>query len=244
MMDAPNENDVIVEDTATDCMSYSGTWSKYTNPSFHGGSLHISYDDSASISFAFTGERFWYYSDMNIDHGNCSISLDGVIVQPSLSTYSANIQYAKALYSQAVDPGSHTVTVTNLSVQKAFTLDYFVFRPVSNDVPNSQDISLHPDDPSVTFTPATGAWARIHDAGQTPGYRETTQQGAYFSFTFEGEYVWFQWKRTYDHGVYSVSLDGGAPSLFSAYSPEITSLLILYSRKLTPGPHTLIFTNG
>lgn len=40
-----------------------------------------------------------------------------------------------------------------------------------------------------------------------------------------------------------MSVDGEEPSRFSAYSPELTAAVIQYSRALSPGSHTIIFTS-
>lgn len=176
MADGPDENDVIVDDTALDSLRYLGNWSVSTHPTDYGGSRHVTSDSESSVSFGFVGERFWYYSDTSTDHSNYSIWVDNVTVQPSLSSYSAKPQSVRAIYNQPVAPGSHVVRVTNLDPQKVLTVDYFVFRPVSNEAPNSQDVKIQPDDPSVTFAPSD-AWS---PGNQTPGYRETRKKGAYF----------------------------------------------------------------
>ena len=68
--------------------------------------------------------RFRYFSDKNFDHGSCSIAIDGKVVK-TVSTTTPQVQPVSALFQQALDPGPHTITITNLDDTKGLGIDYF-----------------------------------------------------------------------------------------------------------------------
>ena len=75
------------------------------------------------------GEFFWYYSDKNFDHGSFSVSFDAAPGTTS-NSYSQDITPSLLLYNESLDPGPHTVRITNLE-QKVAAIDYIACASLS-----------------------------------------------------------------------------------------------------------------
>ncbi|KZV93625.1 hypothetical protein EXIGLDRAFT_767848 [Exidia glandulosa HHB12029] len=237
-MAAPTPQDVFVQDGDASVAYFpSNEWQIFTNPeAYLDGSLHVSYNESATISFSFVGSYFWYFGDLNFDHGRYNISIDN---GPGFigTSYNAEILPVESLFSQALDPGPHAVTITNIDDSKLTGVDYFVYRPFTAEaVAETDQVVKGNDYTAVTYTP-TEQW-------QGDAYHLTYNQGASVSFEFTGEYVWFFADRNFDHGAFKASIDGGAATTFTSYSAQWTESRPLFSRAVDPGHHILTITNA
>lgn len=47
----------------------------------------------------------------------------------------------------------------------------------------------------------------------------------------------------YDHGAFSVSIDGGAAATFSSYSPQLRPVQALFGRAVEAGRHVATVTS-
>ena len=109
------------------------------------------------------------------------------------------------------------------------------------------------DDPSVVYTPATGAWMPStipgHPVGHYDGYLQyssVTNATATFSFTgTEVRYIAATW---FNRGIAAVSVDGGPETMVDLYSPdppptdtnEVLCQQTVYTKTgLANGPHTI-----
>ncbi|KZV91849.1 hypothetical protein EXIGLDRAFT_693263 [Exidia glandulosa HHB12029] len=241
-MPNPTAGDVVVQDgDSRIAFSPADDWQELQAAGWYsGGTMAISWNESASISFSFVGSYIWYFGDLNYDHGRFKISIDS---QPGTTntSYDPNNLAVRSLFSQSVDPGPHSVEITNVENMKATVLDYFVFTPHTAENPGISDVKVMADDYSVITYSHPAQWT----VGVTgPAYHLTFADGASVSFTFTGEYVWFYADRNTDHGPFLASIDGEAATRFSSYSVVHTDVEPLFSRAVSPGKHTLTITNA
>lgn len=124
---------VIVEDDDASHVSYHppGAWdgaSGADHQMFHGSSYHDTHAADAFLLFTFNGSYVEYHSDSNFDHGDSLVSIDGQ--EPTrVNSYAPSWTEGSALFTATLDPGQHTLRITNI-VDGNFTgLDYFVYRP-------------------------------------------------------------------------------------------------------------------
>jgi len=93
---------------------------------------------------------------------------------------------------------------------------------------------------SSTFTSfGTGNYADYFDSSQ----HSTTTNGASASFTFTGPVIEWIGSTNNDHGIASVSVDGGPPTMVDGYSQTWNKQATLFKRTgMTPGQHTITIT--
>lgn len=65
-----------------------------------------------------------FYADRNFDHGPFSASIDGGAAT-MFSSYSAVYTDTNALFSRAVSPGHHVLTITNAAAGTGLGVTYF-----------------------------------------------------------------------------------------------------------------------
>ncbi|EJD46805.1 hypothetical protein AURDEDRAFT_151531 [Auricularia subglabra TFB-10046 SS5] len=132
---ASSGNAVVVEDDDTAQVAYypAGAWGFRTggpNSTYHGKSYHLTSAPGAYLTFTFTGSFVAYYSDLNHDHGDFTVSLDESTVFFGTS-YSPSLVEQRVLFSTAVSPGRHILTITNSQNATTTGVDYFSYQPVS-----------------------------------------------------------------------------------------------------------------
>ncbi|EJD45435.1 hypothetical protein AURDEDRAFT_165650 [Auricularia subglabra TFB-10046 SS5] len=143
-MVAPFQPDIVVEDDDLAHVLYlpaAYAWTSVQGQSplaYHGGSYHMTNVMNASATFMFEGSFVAYYSDHNIDHGVFSVALDGAPVA-QLSTFSTTLIRGALIFSAAVSPGRHTLTITNAGEGKIVGVDYFVETSSAGGVQPSLD---------------------------------------------------------------------------------------------------------
>ncbi|KZV91850.1 hypothetical protein EXIGLDRAFT_836828 [Exidia glandulosa HHB12029] len=259
-MPDPTSQDVVVQDgDPSIAFAPPGDWIPLTNDQeYSGGTLRISWNESATISFSFVGSYFWYFGDLNFDHGRFKISIDNDTGTISTS-YNPNGIAVQSLFSQSVDPGPHSVTITNLDNTNATVLDYFAyvdraaetvqkvtgnhsFTPYTAAVTATSDTIVQADNSSAVTYSNPAQWTV--GGSVSSAYHLTYNNGASVSFEFTGEYVWFYADRNFDHGPFLASIDGGAATMFSSYSAVYTDPNALFSRAVSPGHHVLTITNA
>ncbi|KZV84849.1 hypothetical protein EXIGLDRAFT_776101 [Exidia glandulosa HHB12029] len=202
---------------------------------YQDGDLWLCGNRTASILFTFSGTYFSYNGGMNVDHGQYSVSLDGKQVA-SLNGYSPDWLHVQSLYSQSMDPGPHTVQISNLDdTGKIIVLDYFSYRPVVREVQNALDVTVASSDDTIMYQPAA-QWEQSGIVAQT------THAGASASFPFTGEHIWYYADMGDDHGAFSITIAGTSAN-FSAFATSPQPVQLLFDRALDPGQYTITVTN-
>ncbi|EJD46813.1 hypothetical protein AURDEDRAFT_123919 [Auricularia subglabra TFB-10046 SS5] len=139
-------SEILIEDDNEAHVSYypDGAWRFRTktlsDDDYHGASYHLTSTPGAYATFTFNGSYVAYYSDLNFDHGAFTVSLDGRIVL-SGSSQSATLLKQRVLFSSAVAPGRHVLTITNAQDANITGVDYFIYH---SDYPTS----YHSDHPT------------------------------------------------------------------------------------------------
>ncbi|EJD46823.1 hypothetical protein AURDEDRAFT_113637 [Auricularia subglabra TFB-10046 SS5] len=130
-----SDNTVIVEDDDASHVSYHPpeAWDSAKGADhqmFHGTSYHVTHAADAYLIFIFNGTYVEYYSDSNFDHGDFLVSVDGK--QPvTRNSYAPSWTEGPALFTATLEPGPHTLRLTNIVDGKFTGLDYFVYRPLN-----------------------------------------------------------------------------------------------------------------
>lgn len=126
----PISTDVPVSnDDASIIFSQTPPWYQYTDP--QGKKYMVTQTYLSQFTYTFIGSKIWYYSDMNHDHGPFSASIDGVMYGTWTSAWPTH-RPSVVLFHASVQPGQHTLTVTNLSANYT-SLEHLVYRPLTND---------------------------------------------------------------------------------------------------------------
>lgn len=137
--------DVLVEDDDTAHVSYfpPNAWDRGASifrSRFHGESYHVAHVAGAYISFVFNGSYVAYYSDLNANHGPFEVYLDGRL-HGTGSSYADAWEGPSLLYSTNVEPGLHTLLISNPAEMDNgdiwLGVDYFIYRPLL-DTPSTQ----------------------------------------------------------------------------------------------------------
>jgi hypothetical protein len=100
-----------VDDVASASVTYAGNWGTWSGNPGYQKTEHFTEQAGSSATFAFTGDRVWFYGFTRNDLGTADILLDGVHVA-TVDEYSSAANYFVGLYkSPQLMRGSHTLTV-------------------------------------------------------------------------------------------------------------------------------------
>ncbi|EJD32557.1 hypothetical protein AURDEDRAFT_178354 [Auricularia subglabra TFB-10046 SS5] len=127
-------SDILIEDDDERHVSYypAGAWEFLSESKYHASTYHMTSTPGAYMTFTFSGSFVEYYSDLHNDHGAFTASLDGEVVF-SASSQSKTLLEQRVLFSSAVSPGHHVLTITNGKDMRVTGVDYFVYRGDSNN---------------------------------------------------------------------------------------------------------------
>ncbi|EJD41440.1 hypothetical protein AURDEDRAFT_169603 [Auricularia subglabra TFB-10046 SS5] len=208
----------------------------------------------ATASLTFNGTCVYYYSDKKSTHGAFNVQIDDS--DPAqLSSFSETSVGEMLLYASPVlSRDEHVLLITNLETN-VVAVSFFIYRPsdlpspeqcadpstppVNLDVqpPSDMDITVKAGDQSLLFAPSD-QWEEFED------YKLSYSRGASIEFTFLGTNVWYTSDMNWDHGSFSVTLDGSDPTTLTSFSLSRRGDQVLYgSPDLSPGKHTLRIFN-
>ncbi|WVR00251.1 hypothetical protein IAU59_007394 [Kwoniella sp. CBS 9459] len=251
---------ITIDDTSPQFLYYSagGTWlqnhtdddqtSKYFKETFMATKT-----DGDSVSFTFNGTAIYIYGAKRANHGVYSIQLDGGSVSYQKG-YDGTVQIQAVIYSAtglSADQ-EHTVVLTNLpsqsnppptgNIEYWFDVDYAIITsPMSGKI-----YTTTLDDTSSAFEYVGSAWTRAapsKDLYNTTGHY-TANPGDSLQMSFNGSSVQIFGSVAYNHGNYSISLDGREPSIHNGTFYTFKPSAALYTASgLEDGPHTLTMTN-
>ncbi|KZV88654.1 hypothetical protein EXIGLDRAFT_772546 [Exidia glandulosa HHB12029] len=121
--------DVLVEDNDPRVVySPPGAWTippDQLSHIYHGHTYHFTRNESAIATLHFNGSRIWYYSDFNSDHGSYTVIIDSENPVIASSVDGSTYRGQQLLFSTALDPGPHTIVITNTDNGRAMGVDYF-----------------------------------------------------------------------------------------------------------------------
>lgn len=163
-----SSNEFIIEDDDAAHVSYlpQDAWQSWNGSNYHANSYHITNVPGAFVTFVFTGSYVAYYSDMNYDHAEFTVILDGETVLNSTSLAS-RLARQVLLFGTSVPQGTHNLTVRNAGDPGRMGVDYFVYRALLTTPPSSSALtasslpapasildSLSPTTPTQSSLPA------------------------------------------------------------------------------------------
>lgn len=128
-MSLPGQGIIVGDDNATFVHYYPPeAWEASAGPYRQGDSYHGTHEASAYVNFTFTGSYVAYYSDMNDDHGQFSAYIDGQLVMQGNSYSPSWVSHSILLFNASVDPGTHTLTLSNSLNGSWIGVDYFLIK--------------------------------------------------------------------------------------------------------------------
>ncbi|WVW86124.1 hypothetical protein I302_108164 [Kwoniella bestiolae CBS 10118] len=117
---------------------------------YYNSTQHVSTIPSSTMTMNFTGSSVQLFGSVNNDHGNYSISLDGVIEGMYSATNWEHLSGVSLFLASGLEDGPHTLQLTNLGKSNITTID-FDYAVVNSTIKPATSES----DPAVISTPDT-----------------------------------------------------------------------------------------
>jgi len=104
----------ILDDAESKGMTFSGNWSRLSQPPAYGGTLSLSKEKGASAGFEVEGKRVLLFSKLGADCGKVAVSIDGEAAEV-VDTFSADDIWGVCIWRHKFPvAGKHTVRLTVL----------------------------------------------------------------------------------------------------------------------------------
>ncbi|KAJ7049563.1 hypothetical protein C8F01DRAFT_1183187 [Mycena amicta] len=222
------------------------------------GTYHSTDVVNASVNFNFTGPAIYIFGASGPDYGSVELVLDGQ--STVTSAYSAsNASSPYILYSNSgLAYTEHTLTLRNLGKRNSdgggnkFLLD-FLRTTVQLAPPGATatNHTLEETDANITYS---GTWGNNKSPNFSGGGSTyTNEDNASFELQFNASAIYVFGDKKNDHGLYTVSLDSGAPQTFDGVSgcggafamtcEQQQPTLAYFASNLDGRTHTLKLTN-
>jgi len=242
-------------DDSSPLISYSpsGAWTDTPKgdtlaQSYSAQSLHSASQNGATASFSFNGTGVWLYGGARSNYGSYSVQIDGKPISQG-SAASSSDSVGKLLGGTAgLDMGPHTVVLTN-GGGGPIDIDSLIFQTqMSAPSQSVSQTSLDDVDAGIVYS-GSPAWSIQPGPTFSNGSIHYSQQnGAQAQLTFTGDAVSLYGGSSFDHGDYTIDLDGqkfqfngGANGLARLYHP---STLLFFASGLGSESHSLTITNS
>lgn len=122
------------DDAAEEVLYFpEGAWLQNSGPQYYNGTYHYSRALGAYVTFTFDGSFVAYLSDLNNDHGDFLVSVDGRPAERGSSYSPQAVSRATVLFSAFLDPGVHTLRIENAARAAIVGVDYFITSSVRPD---------------------------------------------------------------------------------------------------------------
>ncbi|WWC94850.1 hypothetical protein V866_001701 [Kwoniella sp. B9012] len=93
-------------------------------PQYYNSTQHTSVIPSSTMTMNFNGTSVQLFGSVNDDHGNYSISLDGVIEGMYSATNWEHVSGVSLFLASGLEDGPHTIQLTNLGKSNITTIDF------------------------------------------------------------------------------------------------------------------------
>ncbi|KAH8826582.1 hypothetical protein DL96DRAFT_1529951 [Flagelloscypha sp. PMI_526] len=209
-------------------------------------SFTVTKSAGTSASFNFTGTSVIVSGARRPNHGQYSVTLDGLTSTFNGQNSQDPGDFRVALFKATdLEPIEHTLTIRNLPQgdQKFLDIDFIQWSSPGVGDDNSQLRVV--EDTAFKFEPED-AWS--DDVSSFPGFsngdgHSTSKNGASAAINFQGTGVSLFGAVGPNQASYSVALDGGPLKSFNAFKTDYYPEQMLYSiDRLASGDHTLTFT--
>src|SRR5204862_129454 len=206
-------------------VSFSGSWTTFSNAGNSGGSAKFNGQTGAGVSLTFDGAALTLVHLKQANAGIATVSIDGTVVD-QLDTYNPT-QLFQQQKTYTVAAGVHTVTVTvsgnkNAASAGPFVLfDAFTFAAVAPPPPPPPPTpgsgTYEDSNAAVSFS---GSWTTFSNAGNSGGSAKFNgQTGAGVSLTFDGGALTLAHLKQANAGIATVSIDGTVVDQLDTYNP-------------------------
>ncbi|KAF8181035.1 hypothetical protein BJ912DRAFT_882471 [Pholiota molesta] len=189
------------------------------------GTYHQTDSKDASVGLNITGPALYIYGTKGPSYGSYEVEIDSVALQ--YSAYQQNTDNSSLLLFSAsnLTYASHNIVLRNLGAQPSlgdkggdsFLLDYIQTTiQVAPAGATAANVTYEETDPIITYN---GTWGKNSGPFFSGGGTTFTNgDGASFSLSFHGSAIYVLGDKKNDHGIYSVSLDGGPPAFYDGVS--------------------------
>ncbi|WVQ70631.1 hypothetical protein IAR50_000151 [Cryptococcus sp. DSM 104548] len=219
--------------------------------SYNKGTFHGTFGDGDRMVYKFNGSAVAIYGAKRDNHGTYGVSLDGGDELMG-DGYSATSIFKQLLYtSNNLDDSEHTIVVTNYPNSSTsapagehwLDIDYI---ETSTSADGSIYTTIIDDSSSIIVY---DSWETYVDSTNNVLFynltdHTTSTYGATMDVPFTGSSIQLMASVNSGHGNYSISLDGGAASVYNATTDQSAWQLPIYTASgLTEGDHTVRLTN-
>ncbi|THH29205.1 hypothetical protein EUX98_g4983 [Antrodiella citrinella] len=210
-------------------------------------SLHVSAVKNATATLQFNGTGIWFYGGRSPDYGTYTLTVDNQVVS-SGSSLASNVTAQQLLAAAtSLGMGEHTAVLANAGTG-AVDIDSVVFESEVGATSGAVSYAIIEDGSSnITYSGSDWAFAS-GSMFSNNGTHYTQTNGATASIMFDGDAVAVYGGASFDHGNYTVSLDGmlqqyngGSDGQVRMYHPQT---MLYFATNLGNGSHTLTFTNN
>ncbi|MHB9005276.1 MAG: hypothetical protein ACYC6C_14725, partial [Coriobacteriia bacterium] len=222
--------DSIIDDA--DSITYTGTW---VFPAAIGpidNTSHFSKTIGNTVSFDFTGTQIKLLYSNDVNRGSMQVQIDDLPPE----TFS---QYGPPVWqlnwtSDILSAGTHTITLTHLT-GFSISLDAFIVDP------NGAATVYDDSNQLITYTgPNWVAPGKIGPLYNTSHFSTAINSTAVTEFT--GYSFTLLYSSDYNRGSMQIQIDNYPPYTLNQYGPPSWQLEWQSPRLLSPGPHTVRFT--
>ncbi|EKM54232.1 uncharacterized protein PHACADRAFT_210048 [Phanerochaete carnosa HHB-10118-sp] len=215
----------------------------YTGRDFHATSI-----SGATATFKFNGTGVWFYGALRPGYGNYSLSVDGNTVFNGSAAASSAVFDQFLGGSSQLGMGEHTAVLTNTG-GGCVDLDSLVFE-THVGAEDQQVASQTVDDtnPAITYLPSPSEWSVASNPFFSNGsVHFTNLDGADVALSFSGDAIALYGGVSFDHGDYTVTLDGQKQTLNGANGQARiyhSKSLLFFSTGFGSGTHSLGVSTG
>ncbi|KAL4254248.1 hypothetical protein ABKN59_002884 [Abortiporus biennis] len=241
-------------DDSSPLISYSplGAWIDTPNGQGQGyfdKSLHTTTHQGATASFNFSGTGFWIYGGLSPDYGRYTVTLDGSPVA-NLSAFASTLTPQKLLYGTGGLSFREYSIVLTCTGTKPIDIDSVIIQSQLDPNGTISQTTLDDTDPRINYGPSSSSWGSSNSSIFSNNTAHFTQvDNAQMSFSFAGEAIAVYGGSSFDHGNYTVSLDGqtyqfngGSNNHSALYHP--TTMMFFANAKFFDLDSIVVYSGG
>ena len=232
----------VVLDDSHSSIEYQGNWVRDLVPRALAGTLSRTSQPGAQAQLSFHGRTITLLYSRDVDQGEYEVSIDGQIVDASLSAYSQRTQrQVSRTWLVSAEPAPHTIVVKLLPPQvtspaKQFDIDGFIV-----------DMQLAAADTATddqsSYIRYEGSWFSQGDASSSfVGTQSSSNgEGDFLWFPFEGDRITYHYYGDVNQGEVSVTIDGVPKGTFSLFDASRSARSLSFAG-LGARPHVIHLT--
>ncbi|KAJ7594582.1 hypothetical protein C8J56DRAFT_441919 [Mycena floridula] len=197
---------------------------------------------SSSMSFTFNGTGVQIFGAKRVNHGNYQVTVDGSVVSTATGQADPPIFQTALFSTNSLKQGQHTVTLQN-AANSFVDVDYVTWETDIGQTGETPIVNtLDDSSSSFQYSPAAFWSATPENIGSFLGStgHATSTPGAEFTVSFIGDGISLYGPVGPKSSGFSVQVDGGPVSDFTANKANFVPQVMLYhADNLGPGSHKL-----